>query len=126
MALEAWLRSGEPDSIDYTRPEVTVAPGDVQVSGTIVGIDVSGGAADTPGTLQISGEWWVPKITEVAFAVGASVYWNTTADPQGSVAETGAATATVEDLVMGVCSVAATEDATHVCVRLQQYMIPTS
>lgn len=126
--MQATLVSGTPHTMDYTRPEAAVLAGNVEVSGTIAGVDICGGDADEFGALAIGGEaeFDVVKITETAFLVGATVYWNATANPQGGVAGTGACTANVEDFVLGVCTVAATEDAATVRVKLQQYAIPSS
>ena len=124
--MQATLHSGDAQTIDYTRPEADVDPGSVVVVGTIAGVDNCGGAADETGALSISGVWRVAKITEQAFAVGASVYWNATADPAGGVAETGAATATAEDVLLGIAVGEGAEDGTHVLVNLQQAEVPTS
>jgi predicted RecA/RadA family phage recombinase len=126
--MQATLVSGTPQTINYTRPEADVDAGNIEVTGTIAGVDICGGEADELGALAIGGEaeFDVVKITETAYAVGATVYWNATANPQSGTAGTGAATANVEDYVLGICTLAATEDATTVRVKLQQYAIPSS
>ena len=124
--MQATKVSGDAKTIDYTRPEADVDAGSVEVTGTIAGVDVCGGEADELGALAISDVFDVVKITETAYLVGATVYWNATANPQSGEAGTGAATANVEDYVLGVCVVAAAEDATTVRTELQQYAIPSS
>ncbi len=127
MTMQAIKVSGESETIDYTRPGSDVPPGHVEISGTIAGVDVCGGLADEVGSLAISGVFNVQKITEVSFTVGATVYWNATATPQGSGSGTGAATSTVEDYVLGICVEATgTDDDERVLVRLQQYEVPSS
>lgn len=118
--FKAQLVYGDTESINYTTPETDVDPGAVVVSGTVAGVDVHGAPADSISALTHAGVFEVVKITETAFAVGDSVYWNATGDPQGGTAETGAATASAEDVLLGVCVEAATEDAQTVLVKLTQ------
>jgi predicted RecA/RadA family phage recombinase len=124
--MQAIYRSGDRTTVDYTAPETDVAAGSVVIVGSIAGVDSLGTPADELGSRDITGVFEVAKITETAFAVGATVYWNATADPVGDVAETGAATANVEDVVLGECVLAAAEDAATVWVKVQQDLVPTS
>ncbi len=115
MALKAKLVSGTPNTMDYTRPEVAVSPGGVVIVGGIAGVDVCGGEADEMGSLAYSDAIFeVEKILEQAFDVGATVYWNATAGGD----ELGAATASVEDVILGICRKAAAEDDATVEVEL--------
>lgn len=125
--MQATKVSGDAKTIDYTRPEADVDAGSVEVTGTIAGVDVCGGEADELGALAISGVFDVVKITETTFLAGATVYWNATANPQTGTAGSGAATANVEDYVLGVCVVGtATDNDETVRVELKQYAIPSS
>ncbi len=128
--MKATYLYGTQETIRFT-PSGAVTRGTVNIVGTppggIAGVALEDIAASTEGALTISGVFSVEKTTETAFAVGATVYYNATADPQTpGVAETGAATSTVEDAPLGVCIEAATEDATHVKVSLGQAMVPAS
>lgn len=125
MTMQAIRRKGPFHSIPFTRG-ADITPGSVVVVGTIAGVDNHGGTNGSAGELDICGTFDVVKITEQVFAAGVTAYWNATADPQSGVAETGAATVTVEDSVLGVVEVAATEDAERVTVHLQQYAVPSS
>lgn len=115
--------------VDYTRPEAAVNAGDIKVSGTIAGVDVCGGAADSAGALDISGVFDVVKTDASTFAVGATVFWDAAGNPFVGTAGTGAATDADADetsVVLGTCVVAAGAEVALVRVKLQQYVAPTS
>ncbi len=124
---QAIYRSGERTTVDYTAAETDQASGSVQVVGSIAGVDTHGTVADGLGSLDVSGVFEVQKITVQTFTAGGTVYWNASGTPQGSVSGTGAATANVEDRVLGVCVKSTTTDNDErVWVELQQYAIPSS
>lgn len=127
MATQAVLVSGDVDTVSYTRPEAAVAAGDVVIVGTIAGVDVCGGPADEEGALAVTGVWRLPKITEQAFAVGSTAYWNATEDPASGLADgTGAVTANPEDYVLGAVMGEGAEDGLTVLVKLSQDLVPSS
>jgi len=118
------MRGGEANTINYTRGGSAVDPGSVVVDGTIAGVDLHGGPANSLGSLCIDGTFEVVKITETTFTVGSSVYWDAAGDPQGGVAETGAATSSTGAVVLGVCVGLGGDDAATVLVELDQYVVP--
>src|SRR5262245_19530776 len=122
---QAYYVHGERTTEKFTASGAK-SSGDVVVVGTVAGVCTGGAANGELGSMDLTGTYDVAKITEQAFAVGATVYWNATADPVDGAAETGAATATVEDLVLGICTVAAGQDDARVRVKLQQYEVPSS
>jgi len=61
-------------AIDY-RPTEAVAAGDIVVQGTLIGIARLDIAANTLGSLALSGVFDAPKATG-AITVGAAVYWD--------------------------------------------------
>ncbi len=124
--MKAIRRKGPFHSIPFTRSG-NKNPGDVVIVSGIVGVDTHGGLDTTDGELDIAGTFEIEKVDSQAFAVGATAYWNATADPKTpGVAETGAVTATVEDAVIGVVEEAAGSSDTKVIVGLQQTVVPSS
>lgn len=125
--MKAIRRKGPFHSIPFTRGS-DLDPGSVVVVGTIAGVDTHGGDNGTDGELDIGGTFDIEKITEQGFTVGATAYWNATADPQSpGTAETGAVTANVEDVVLGIVEEpTSSDDDERVTVHLQQYAVPTS
>lgn len=80
----------EGESLDYT-PGADVPAGKVVVIGSRVGITKVPIEANRLGALATCGVFKVVKVNG-AINDGDMVYWNTTANPQGGVAGTGAAT----------------------------------
>lgn len=124
--MQATLLYGDTEAVPYTAPETATDPGSVQVVGTIAGVDTHGTAADAVGSLTISGVFRVVKEDAATFAVGASVYWDATSDPFGGVAESGAASTSVEDVLLGVAVAEAAAEEETVDVKLQRYATPSS
>ena len=75
MALVAFVCEG--NAIDYT-PSSAVAAGDVVVQGDLIGVARTSIAANTPGSLAISGVFDFPKATGASSGItaGAEVYWD--------------------------------------------------
>ena len=98
------------DNIDYT-PSADVPAGAVIVQGDLVGVTKRPIAANTQGSLAVSGVFDFPKAA-VAIAVGVNVYWSATASQ-------ATATATGNKIIGKTIRAAAAADAT-VRVRLSQ------
>jgi len=99
------------DNIDYT-PTVDVPSGAVVVQGELVGVTKRPIAANTLGSLAVSGVFDFPKATAAgsAIGVGVNVYWNATA-------QQATATASGNKLIGKTIKAATDTDAT-VRVRL--------
>lgn len=82
----------EGKAIDYACGGTAVDAGDVVVENELIGIAKSPIAANTTGTLAVSGVFRVKKATGVTYSKGNLVYWNAT---------TGATKVTT-DTLMGV------------------------
>lgn len=78
--------------IDHT-PSGALDAGEVVVQNALVGVTREAIAASVAGTLIVAGIVEMVKITGT-IAVGIALYWDTTGDPLGGSAGTGAATAT--------------------------------
>lgn len=95
----------EGKSVDYT-PGSAVTGGDVVNLGGLIGIATSDIAANALGSLAVSGLFKVPKTT-AAWTVSTAVHWNSTGDPDGGTAGTGAANQLGVGVFMGTASIAA-------------------
>lgn len=91
-------------AIDY-RPDSDVSGGDVIVQGDLVGVAKLDIAAGKLGALAIDGVFDFAKATDVAYSVGAILYW----DDTNHVAT---ATATGNKEIGKVVRAAATSDTT--------------
>ncbi len=80
------------NSIDYT-PSTAVSAGDVVVQGTLVAIARADIAANALGALATAGVFDGAKITG-AMSAGDALYWDSTGDPLGGTAGSGAFTTT--------------------------------
>lgn len=98
------------DSIDYT-PTTAVAAGQVVVQGDLIGVAKQPIAANTLGSLAVSGVFDFAKGTS-AISVGSLVYWDNTAKVATMVA-TG-------NKLLGKAVSSATALSTTVRVRLSQ------
>ncbi len=118
MAQTAATRyQGEDDKIDYT-PNSDVAAGAVVVVGTIPMIAEVAIASGVKGALSCEGVFKVPQKAEV-FAAGDAVYWDTTGNPYGGTAGSGAATGTASGAsLMGIATAATGATDTYVKVLL--------
>jgi predicted RecA/RadA family phage recombinase len=78
MAVATKIHS-DPRTIPYT-PGSAVAAGDVVVVGATVGIAPAPIAANAAGTLEIEGEFYMPKAAGSSTAIGAGVkvWWDAT------------------------------------------------
>jgi predicted RecA/RadA family phage recombinase len=127
--MQAQYLYGEQTTVRFT-PSGAVSRNTVNIVGTtpggIAGVAMSDIAASTEGALTVEGVFAVVKITEHVFNVGDTVYWNATASPQTGAGGSGAATATAEDAVLGVCVEACTEDADTVTVSLDFGVVPSA
>ncbi len=67
-------------------------PGEVVVVGSIIGVAVAGGPADTLGAVQVVGVFDLPKKSTDTFDVGDKLWWDTvngystTGMPSGGIA----------------------------------------
>lgn len=103
---------------DYT-PGADVTAGDVTIQSTLVGIPSSDIADSELGSLTLTGQFDVVKITG-AISVGVAVYWDATGDPLGGTAGTGAATTTAAgNTYFGQSVLAAAETDTTVRLILR-------
>ncbi|TIS46186.1 DUF2190 family protein [Mesorhizobium sp.] len=57
---------------------VTVS-GDVVIAGSIIGIAAGAAAIGDPLDLELEGVWELPKVSALAIALGAKVYWDAAA-----------------------------------------------
>lgn len=62
-------------SIEHT-PSADVAPGEVVVAGTLVGVAPTKIQADSTGDLYVQGKFQMPAKSTDTWGVGASVYWD--------------------------------------------------
>jgi len=101
------------DNIDYT-PTVDVPSGTVVVLGELVGVTRRPIAANTLGSLAVSGVFDFPKATAVgsAIGVGVNIYWN--------VATLQATTTASGNKLIGKTIQAAADTDVTVRVRLSQ------
>lgn len=91
MAQTPCRKSGEGESINYT-PGSAVAAGQVVVLGTrLVCIAPLTITANEVGALDLSGQWYAPKVTG-SITGGAALYWDNDADPLDGTAGSGAMT----------------------------------
>jgi predicted RecA/RadA family phage recombinase len=104
----------DESTIDFL-PAVDVAAGEVVVLGDLAGITKGPIAANTLGSLSISGVFDLPKASESAFAPGDNGYWDAVAEQV--VASPGFANAYLGKVVRS----AASGDAT-VRIRLSQHI----
>ena len=105
------------DLIDYT-PSGAVIAGEVVLLGTIPCIAPVAIADSAKGNLAITGVYRVPQKAEIQTA-GDAVYWDSSGDPYGGTAGTGAATAaTASVYIMGVCAETTAATDTYVKVAL--------
>ena len=111
MAIATFVQSGE--LIDYV-PGTNLNAGDVVVQGDLVGVMVRPTAAQTVGTLAVTGVFDFPKAGATVFAAGALVYWS--ADNWLAVASDGGGT----NKLLGKAVQAAGAGTTTVRVRLSQ------
>ena len=101
MAKAVFYQKGE--AIDY-RPSAAVAAGSVVVQGGLVGITRLDIPAGQLGSIAVCGVFKVEKKASEAIQTGDVVYWDAT---------DGVATATVDDIVLGLAVTdAAATDAT--------------
>lgn len=106
------------ETADYT-PGADVTAGEVTIQSTLVGIPSIDIADSTLGTLNLTGQFDVVKITG-AISVGVAVYWDSTGDPLGGTAGTGAATTTAAgNTYFGQSVLAAAETDTTVRLILR-------
>jgi predicted RecA/RadA family phage recombinase len=108
-------RYAQGDMIDYT-PASAVYAGDVVVIGSIPFIAVTDIAANTLGSLAVSGVFRVPKETG-ALSAGDAIYWHTTGNPDNGTAGTGAANGTASGgylMGLAVLDAASGDDFVHV------------
>lgn len=105
----------EGSFIDYT-PGTAVAAGDVVQIGSIPLVSTRAIAANALGSLATEGLFKVPKTSDT-FAMGDAVYWNSTGDPVGGTAGTGAADSATGNL-MGVATADADADDEYVYTKL--------
>jgi predicted RecA/RadA family phage recombinase len=113
MAIAVFVHEGR--AIDYT-PSADVAAGNVVVQGDLVSVARSPIAANTPGSLAVSGVFDFPKAAGAGsgIAAGAKTYWDV-ADKQAKTDdETGA------NKLLGKTVKAAADADTTVRVRLSQ------
>ena len=105
----------EGNAVDYT-PGSDVAAGAVVVQGDLVGVARTPIAANTPGSLAVTGVFDFPKAsgTGSAIAVGANVYWDVADEEAKTDDETGA------NKLLGKTVQAAADADTTVRVRLSQ------
>ena len=103
----------EGDSIDYT-PGADVAAGAVVVQNDLIGVAKRAIAANTLGSLAVSGVFDFPKAAGggTAIAAGATVYWNTAAQQ--------ATTTSAGNKLLGKTIRAAADADSTVRVRLSQ------
>ena len=103
----------EGRTIDYT-PAADIAVGEVVVQGDLIGVAVRAIAANTTGSLAVTGVFDFAKATGVGTGItaGATVYW----DNANNVATTTAA----GNKVLGKVVKAAADADTTVRVRMAQ------
>jgi predicted RecA/RadA family phage recombinase len=77
MAQAVFVQDGE--CIDYT-PVADVAAGDVVVQGDLIGVAKQPIAANTPGSLAVTGVFDFAKLAGLVLAVGALIYWDDAAN----------------------------------------------
>ena len=101
------------DSLDYT-PGADVAAGAVVVQNDLIGVAKRPIAANTLGSLAVSGVFDFPKSTAggSAIAAGATVYWNAAAQQ--------ATTTSAGNKLLGKTTKAAADADATVRVRLSQ------
>ena len=89
MALVAFVCEG--NAIDYT-PSSAVAAGDVVVQTDLIGVAKQPIAANTPGSLSVSGVFDFPKATgaDTGLAAGVKAYWDATDKQAKADDESGA------------------------------------
>jgi predicted RecA/RadA family phage recombinase len=109
----ASLVFSNPTTIQHT-PVAALAAGAVVVVGSIVGVAAGLIAANTPGTLDISGEFEMPKAAGSSTAIpqGTKVYWDATNSVVTATASTHKAA--------GYTTIAASDDATSTRVALSR------
>lgn len=111
MAQGTYRSAG--DSIDWT-PGSAVAIGDVVAIGSNnVGIAHAAIAANAKGSLRMTGVFDVVKETG-AIAAGDDVHWNSSGNPVGGEAGSGAANDNGTGIYMGLCIAAAGSSDTTV------------
>jgi predicted RecA/RadA family phage recombinase len=113
MAFEAiWVSGG--DTIDHT-PGGAVAAGEVvEISANLVGVASTAIAAGELGTLVVGGVFDVVKeATTDTYAVGAAVYWDSSADIAGTTDDSAS------DNLLGyaVAAAAATDTTVRVLTK---------
>lgn len=77
MAQATFVQDG--DAIDYT-PVADVAAGDVIVQGDLIGVARQPIAANTLGSLAVTGVFDFAKLAALVLAIGALVYWDDAAN----------------------------------------------
>lgn len=83
MAQAVFVHDGE--TIDHT-PVAALASGDVVVQGDLIGVAKQPIAANTPGTLAVTGVFDFTKLAGLVLAVGAILYWDDAANVATNVA----------------------------------------
>lgn len=105
MAQAPVLTYSDSGTIDYT-PSAATTAGTVVVLGDLIGVTFTDIAANVKGALSIEGIKKVPKTT-AAWLVGLPVHWNSTGDPDGGTAGSGAANQLGNGVYMGLATIAA-------------------
>jgi predicted RecA/RadA family phage recombinase len=113
MALAVFSHDG--NAVDYT-PSSDIAAGDVVVQGDLVGVARTPIAANSPGSLAVTGVFDFPKVTGASsgIAAGTKVYWDAAEKKAKADDESGA-----NKLLGKTVATAVDVDAT-VRVRLSQ------
>lgn len=109
------------DILPYV-PSTAKSAGDVIAAGSLVGMVATDLAANERGSIVVSGQVKMPKVTG-AISRGAKVYWNAAGDPVGGTAGSGALTVdpTAGYLVGYAAEAAVSGDSSVVC-----YLVPGS
>lgn len=103
----------QPGNILTIPAPVTVASGGVVIAGNIIGVAAGDALSGAPVDVDVVGVFDLPKVAANAFALGAAVYWDSTASLATSTA-TG-------NTKLGVATAAAAAGTASLPVRLSGF-----